>query len=52
MGLLPNGNSRMVTPFSESSAKAFEMEDWKDFKTFDNTNDKSYSKLTPHHAQH
>ena len=36
MGLLPNGNSRMVTPFSESSAKAFEMEDWKDFKTFDN----------------
>ena len=38
MGLLPNGNSRMVTPFSESSAKAFEMEDWKDFKTFDNTN--------------
>ena len=44
MGLLPNGNSRMVTPFSESSAKAFEMEDWKDFKTF---NDNSGPKVIP-----
>ena len=35
MGLLPNGNSRMVTPFSDSSAKAFSMRDWQDFKTFE-----------------
>ena len=45
MGLLPNGNSRMVTPFSEPSAKAFGMKDWQDFKTFEQG---SGPKIIPH----
>lgn len=32
MGLLPGGHSRMVTPFSNVSVKAFGMQDWADWQ--------------------
>lgn len=32
MGLLPNGSSRMVTPFSKSSRAALGMSDWDDWR--------------------
>lgn len=34
LGLLPNGNSRMVSPFSKSSATTMGMKSWEDFKIF------------------
>jgi phenylpropionate dioxygenase-like ring-hydroxylating dioxygenase large terminal subunit len=34
MGLLPNGCSRMITPFSASAAKARGMSDWSDWRHF------------------
>jgi phenylpropionate dioxygenase-like ring-hydroxylating dioxygenase large terminal subunit len=34
MGLLPNGCSRMITPFSVSAAKARGMADWSDWQHF------------------
>jgi phenylpropionate dioxygenase-like ring-hydroxylating dioxygenase large terminal subunit len=36
MGLLPNGCSRMVTPFSRMSWQAYGMADWSDFQHFQN----------------
>jgi phenylpropionate dioxygenase-like ring-hydroxylating dioxygenase large terminal subunit len=36
MGLLPNGSSRMVTPFSQVSWKAYGMDGWDDFQHFEN----------------
>ncbi len=32
MGLLPNGSSRMITPFSKSACAAFGMDDWDDWQ--------------------
>ena len=32
MGLIPNGHSRMVTPFASMNTKALGMSDWSDFK--------------------
>ena len=34
LGLLPNGNSRMVTPFSKSSAELMGMSGWDDLREF------------------
>lgn len=34
MGLLPNGCSRMITPFSKSASKLRGMSDWSDWKHF------------------
>jgi hypothetical protein len=34
MGLLPNGCSRMVTPFSKKACELRGMKDWTDFQTF------------------
>ncbi len=34
MGLLPNGSSRMITPFSPSACAARGMRDWSDFQDF------------------
>jgi phenylpropionate dioxygenase-like ring-hydroxylating dioxygenase large terminal subunit len=35
MGLLPNGCSRMVTPFSKAACGALGMRDWSDWRRFD-----------------
>lgn len=36
MGLLPNGNSRMVTPFSKQVVEAAGMDSWSDYKIMSN----------------
>ncbi len=35
MGLLPNGHSRMVTPFAAGACKQLGMEDWSDWQRFE-----------------